>query len=227
MKISCEVAEDLLPLFVENSCSDDSKKLLDEHLKMCPVCKKKYERMKNDDFFVDTEEKTDKEIALLSYAKKIRCRRMILSFLIPLMILLVGFASSITYEACKLMLSQDEKPIVNVEKDVYNLAAKDIECNIDEITQYDLYAPASRIVVSLQSENFTDGSIVKLYRNEDVKEEVMIAEVSQRKSECIFRNLIPGISYSIKIEGVKNGTVVVSETLSFRQAVALVLKDMF
>ena len=227
MKISCEVAEDLLPLFVENSCSDDSKKLLDTHLKMCPVCKKKYERMKNNDFFVDTVDETDKEIELLSYAKKIRCRRMILSFLIPLMILFVGFASSITYEACKLMLSQDAKPIVNFDKEVYNLATKDIECNIDEITQYDLYAPTSRIVVSLQSENFTDGSIVKLYKNEDVKEEVMIAEVSQRKSECIFRNLIPGISYSIKIEGVKNGTVVVSETLSFRQAVALVLKDIF
>lgn len=227
MKISCEVAEDLLPLYVENSCSDDSKTLLDAHLKMCPLCQKKYERMKNNDFFVDAVEDTDKEILALSYAKKVRCRRRVFSFLIPFMILFVGFASSITYEACKLMISQDVNPVVNFEKDVYNLATKDIECDIDEIAQYDLYTPSSRIVVTLQGENFADGSTVRLYKNEDGKEEIMIAEVSSQKSECIFTNLIPGISYSIKIEGVKKGTVVVSEALSFRQAVSLVVKDMF
>ncbi len=40
MKITCNVIEDLLPLYVEGLTSDDTNFLIEEHLKTCTDCKK-------------------------------------------------------------------------------------------------------------------------------------------------------------------------------------------
>ena len=36
MKISCNIIEDLLPLYVDDMVSEDSRQLVEEHLKACP-----------------------------------------------------------------------------------------------------------------------------------------------------------------------------------------------
>ena len=35
--ITCDIIEDLLPLYHDNVCSNDSKIIVEEHLKNCPV----------------------------------------------------------------------------------------------------------------------------------------------------------------------------------------------
>ena len=42
MKISCDVVRDLLPLYIDCVCSDDSKRLIEEHLKECEACNEEY-----------------------------------------------------------------------------------------------------------------------------------------------------------------------------------------
>ena len=37
--ITCDIIEDLLPLYHDNVCSNDSKIIVEEHLKNCPQCK--------------------------------------------------------------------------------------------------------------------------------------------------------------------------------------------
>lgn len=39
MKLSCNVIEDLLPLYHDNVCSEESKALVDEHLEECENCR--------------------------------------------------------------------------------------------------------------------------------------------------------------------------------------------
>ncbi len=39
MKISCEVIRDLLPLYHDDVCSAESRRLVDEHLTDCPACR--------------------------------------------------------------------------------------------------------------------------------------------------------------------------------------------
>ena len=48
MNISCKIAEDLLPLYLDNSCSEDSRTALEEHLNGCPSCCAKLKRMQSD-----------------------------------------------------------------------------------------------------------------------------------------------------------------------------------
>jgi len=42
MKIKCPVIEDLLPLYIDGVCSDESKMIVDEHLKEGESCRNKY-----------------------------------------------------------------------------------------------------------------------------------------------------------------------------------------
>lgn len=45
MKVSCQIIEDLLPLYSEKMVSPDSWALVDEHLETCPACQKLYHQM--------------------------------------------------------------------------------------------------------------------------------------------------------------------------------------
>ena len=48
MKKECEMINDLLPLYIDGVCSEESKKLVEEHMKTCDSCRKTAEQMKSD-----------------------------------------------------------------------------------------------------------------------------------------------------------------------------------
>lgn len=39
MKLSCEIIQDLLPLYEEKLCSEASREAVEEHLKECSICR--------------------------------------------------------------------------------------------------------------------------------------------------------------------------------------------
>ena len=45
--IPCEVIKDLLPLYVDDICSEKSKRLIEEHLAECEECYKYLEALKS------------------------------------------------------------------------------------------------------------------------------------------------------------------------------------
>ncbi|MBQ7990126.1 MAG: zf-HC2 domain-containing protein [Oscillospiraceae bacterium] len=47
MKVHCDVIQDLLPLYADQACSEESRKLVEEHLAECDDCEKMYEMLKN------------------------------------------------------------------------------------------------------------------------------------------------------------------------------------
>lgn len=47
-KISCEVVKDLLPLYVDDICSEDSKQIVASHLDTCEECRREYNQIKYD-----------------------------------------------------------------------------------------------------------------------------------------------------------------------------------
>lgn len=64
-EIKCSVIQDLLPLYVDEVVSDDTKSLVNEHLLTCEDCKNVYEEMK-ETLYVPIENKT----TLFSQLKK-------------------------------------------------------------------------------------------------------------------------------------------------------------
>ena len=49
MKIECEVIQDILPLYAEDIVSDESRKLIEDHLKDCSDCQQELAVMQNQD----------------------------------------------------------------------------------------------------------------------------------------------------------------------------------
>ena len=44
-KISCHVIQDILPLYVDGIVSEDTKEMVEEHLRECESCRKEAEHM--------------------------------------------------------------------------------------------------------------------------------------------------------------------------------------
>ena len=91
---SCEIIRDLLPLYHDEICSDDSKQVVEEHLKTCEECKRIDDQL-NDTYLDDTlkEEKND---ILGKYAKKQNRRAMTIGIvmasvlMVPMLVCLVA-----------------------------------------------------------------------------------------------------------------------------------------
>ena len=67
--MKCSVIQDLLPSYVDNICSEDSKELVREHVAGCSSCKAKLEQMKNTELVA--ENVAEKQI---DYLKKLRTK---------------------------------------------------------------------------------------------------------------------------------------------------------
>ena len=73
MKISCNIIEDLLPLYVDDMVSEDSRQLVEEHLKECTTCQKMMEEMKKENSLGHGKEGlADAERKAIEPLKKIR-----------------------------------------------------------------------------------------------------------------------------------------------------------
>ena len=46
MKITCDIVRDLMPLYVDDVCSDDSRKLIEDHINHCSKCQNELAAMK-------------------------------------------------------------------------------------------------------------------------------------------------------------------------------------
>lgn len=47
-KVSCEIIKDMLPLYYDEVCSDDSKRLVEEHLSECNNCKMELDKIQDE-----------------------------------------------------------------------------------------------------------------------------------------------------------------------------------
>lgn len=61
-KITCDVIGDLLPLYCDDICSEDSRRIVDSHLQGCPKCSGLLEKMRKEYLFSDPAEQKQEQI---------------------------------------------------------------------------------------------------------------------------------------------------------------------
>ncbi|MBQ5312202.1 MAG: zf-HC2 domain-containing protein, partial [Oscillospiraceae bacterium] len=64
-KIGCELIQDLLPLYAENMCSEESRRIVAEHIAECSDCKGKLAKMNT-----DIKVRPDDDISVIRRIKK-------------------------------------------------------------------------------------------------------------------------------------------------------------
>lgn len=69
-KKTCEVIGDLIPLYVDDVCSKESRQLVEEHLEECEACRQLYETMKMDVKISDDKEQRREDANIIKRVKR-------------------------------------------------------------------------------------------------------------------------------------------------------------
>lgn len=67
---NCEVICDLIPLYVDDVCSKESKRLVEEHLSECEACRQSFEAMKEDFKMPENKEQCQEDAKVIKRVKK-------------------------------------------------------------------------------------------------------------------------------------------------------------
>ena len=70
MSISCEIIRDLLPLYLDDVCSNDSKTAVTEHIAACEKCKAELQAMQKDILISKTAQNITEAEAVMNLSKK-------------------------------------------------------------------------------------------------------------------------------------------------------------
>ena len=100
MKYKCGIIKDLLPLYVDHVCSDESKELIDEHLMECEKCKSYMHSLRESqdvEAVAYDEEKESRKVKMILGMKKKIIFRNILVAVFTVLILGVACTSVIHY----------------------------------------------------------------------------------------------------------------------------------
>lgn len=126
MKITCNTFGDMLPLVVEDLASEDTVKLLHDHIKDCPKCRAEYEEIRGSKVNPSNRQGLD-TIPLKIVNRKLKNRNIytgILTAFIISLILFIGFDKvtkpiSMSYgKAVESISQQDDLIIVNFKEEV-------------------------------------------------------------------------------------------------------------
>jgi len=70
--ITCETVKDLLPLYLDDVLSTDSRKLAEEHLESCPECREYFNRLKASDIASRQKKAANDKTVIKKIRKKIQ-----------------------------------------------------------------------------------------------------------------------------------------------------------
>lgn len=96
--MKCNVVRDLLPVYFDGLCTDETKKQLEEHLEHCESCKRIKKSIEAEQDWIDENKEWNQSIApLKKIQKKIRKKNLLIAVCTSILLLLVVLVSVLTY----------------------------------------------------------------------------------------------------------------------------------
>lgn len=221
MKINCSIAADLLPLYVEESCSADSKALLEEHLSSCPACREKLKRMKNP---LPPAQEAE-TVPLTHYAQKLKRHRRRSRLLWTLLSIVLVLLLTLTTLTLMDMNHQANLSLIQVEEGTTNLMAAPLEVPAEDTGNYTLFTNSTNIAVSIQSTDDWEGQIILW----DVQQNVDIGiHAVHDDTPVVFTNLTAATRYRLVCEGLDGAIVRISDghKVTFMNSLSSVLWEL-
>lgn len=127
MKISCNIIEDLLPLYVDDIVSEDSRQLVEEHLRECPACRKMQEEMQKENRLASagkgsnsSRTNTTEAEPLRKIRRRIRKKRIVFVLLAVILVVAAGGIGHYWYYDKENYISWDEANISVKDGKVYS-----------------------------------------------------------------------------------------------------------
>ena len=201
MNYSCGIIDDLLPLYADGACSEESKAAIEAHLASCKACREKLERMQSDTVVSDTI-KSAGEITASKYAKKVRKHRIKLAVGIVAISVFAVCLLSLVFLTLKDMYDYANPIIFEVETGTYNLTANPLEIAVADVENYILFTNNTKIEVSVDSGVAYSGEVL-LWNADDRNNPVAIlyGNITSTEKSCTFTGLSSAHRYMISCDG--------------------------
>lgn len=171
MKLSCNTIRDILPLVADDLASEDTVKLVNDHMETCEGCREEYQEIKSGDTFIDKE--GIETIPLKNIKRKLRTKNIytgvLTAFIVSLILLLA--------------IDKTTKPIpISFNKAVESTRYEDGRIFIQftpEVTDYDITSYGSNYDIMAWKTN-----IGRIFKSSEPKNTVV--DVNKEKNSTVY-----------------------------------------
>ncbi len=128
IRITCDVVRDLIPLYVDDVLSEDSRKIVEEHINECTDCKKYCSNLKEGTMQLSEKSRHDKEM-IKSISREIsRKRTMAVALAVVIVVFIAAAVLFGTVDGMRQeMVSGEFSAESSVSADIIELHNKEIE----------------------------------------------------------------------------------------------------
>lgn len=239
--INCQIAGDLMAPYLDGTCSEDSRRALEEHIDGCEACRERLERMGG-----DTPDTTPgpEAVKLKAYAKKVKKHRVTVAAVTAFLFIAVAGALvlGVVNLTLKDMKSRNDPPIYShpptepsdpnadtsgYEWDpsrwegVYDLTAGPLATTAGEAGDFVLFTNNEAIAVELEGVEGT----VYLWNTQYPDEWIQISSSAPHR----FTGLSAACRYRVTVEAPAGTPVTVTDgrEVSFFKSLRYVLHSLF
>lgn len=201
MNCNCGIIDDLLPLYVDGACSEESKVAIEVHLASCEACRKKLERMQSNTVASETSKPTG-EVTVVKYANKVRKHRIKLAIGVVVISVIAACLLSLVFLTLKDMHNYANPIIFEVETGTYNLTSNDLEVAVADIDDYIFFTNNTKIEVSVSKDASYSGEVL-LWNADDPQNPVTIlyGKITPENRSFTFSHLSSAHRYMITCDG--------------------------
>ena len=224
--ITCGMAADLLPLYLDGCCSADSSAALEAHMDACPACRAQYAQLRRDltPAAAAAEDPGTDGIAR-ALARKMRRRKRCLRALCAVLgvLLAVLLAVLLVFIGKTFVILGQPGGAVSaaLPAGATDLAAREVSGTAEEVGEHVFATGTARLVVS------ADAPVtVRLWQVRETRENTMVATLDAKHRSCIFTNLTPQTLYGVTVDGAPDVQLTVRSLLTFREAFSLMLQEL-
>lgn len=225
--ITCGMAADLLPLYLDGCCSADSCAALEAHMDTCPACRAQCAQLRRE--LTPAAPAADDHGAdgiARALARKMRRRKRCLRALCAVLGVLLAVFLVFICKTFVILGQPGGAASVGLPAGATDLAACEVSGTAEEVGAYVFVTGTARLVVSA-ADALPDAPVtVRLWLVRDTRENTMVATLDAKHRSCVFTNLPPQTLYAVTVDGAPDVQLTVRSRLTFREAFSLMLQEL-
>lgn len=178
MTYPCGIIKDLLPLFIDEVCNDESKEAVENHLSECEKCRSYYETMKLTDDFEEKKNANFDDMKLADSLKNVKSkinkkiRNIVFFALATVVVFIFGFNF------------------------LFNVAVKDVSLN-DISVSANVYSLAE--LMENTADDFSDSVSVAIFSNDGDKTETVRVKIPELGIVSLTKDTMEKCKYATVI----------------------------
>ena len=224
--ITCGMAADLLPLYLDGCCSADSSAALAAHMDTCPACRAQYAQLRRDlTPAADTAQDRGTDAIARALARKMRrrkrCQRALGAVLGVLLAVFLVFLG----KTFVILGQPGGAASAALPAGATDLAGRAVSGTAEEVGEHVFATRTARLLVTADA--LPDAPVtVRLWQVRETRENTMVATLDTKHRSCIFTNLPPQTLYAVTVDGAPDVQLTVRSSLTFREAFSLMLQEL-